>query len=95
MPASRPNVRQHIVPQVYLEKFGDARGTLQVQEVATGNVHPGNPPQLCVERDVYTLLHDRKRDDSCDRINNQVEEAIGKLYKRERCIRDVLPTVVR
>ena len=36
MPASRPNVRQHVVPQVYLEKFGGAGGGLQVQEVATG-----------------------------------------------------------
>lgn len=80
MPASRPNVRQHVVPQVYLEKFGDAGGTLQVQEVATGKVYPGNPPQLCVEKEVYTLIHERKRDDSCDRINNQVEKAVGELY---------------
>lgn len=47
----------------------------------TGRVYPANPGALCVEKEVYTLLHDRKRDDSCDRINNDVEGAIGDLYR--------------
>ncbi len=82
MPQSRPNVRQHVVPQVYLEQFGDADGTLQIQDVASGRVFPGRPPDLCVEKEVYTLLHDQKRDDSCDKINNEVEGAIGAFYNR-------------
>jgi len=79
---ARANVRQHVVPKFYLDYFTDVRGNAQAQNISTGSIFAADPTNLCVEKDVYTLLHEGPRDDSCDRINNAVEENLAPLFRR-------------
>jgi hypothetical protein len=75
--ANRANVGQHVVPRCYLKHFGDANGTIYVQETATGRGFASGPDALCKENDIYTLLVGGKRDFSFESINNDIETALG------------------
>lgn len=75
--ANRANVGQHVVPRCYLKHFGDADGTIHVQEKATGKIFPAGPDALCKENDIYTMLVGGRRDYSFESINNDIESALG------------------
>jgi hypothetical protein len=75
--ANRANVGQHVVPRCYLKHFGDADGTIYVQDKVKGKTFLSGPDALCKENDIYTLLVGGKRDYSFESINNDIESALG------------------
>jgi Protein of unknown function (DUF4238) len=77
--ANRANVSQHVVPKCYLKHWGDANGTIHVQEKAAGKIFPSGPCALCIENDIYTLIVDGRRDFSFESINNDIESALGPI----------------
>src|SRR5262245_16151958 len=82
--ANRENVRQHVVPECYLKHFGGADGKIYVREKACGRIFPSGPDALCTEKDIYTLIVDRKRNFSFESINNDIESALGPVLKELR-----------
>ena len=53
--ANLANVGQHVVPKCYLKHFGDARGTIHVQEKGTSKVFPSGPGLRSARRTTSTL----------------------------------------
>ena len=96
MPANQPR-RQHLIPQMILKHFADAKGFLWVGHRDTGNVFRQRPQNAFVQNNLYTLYpysdgeSDTKYEERLSRIESDASPVVDRIIDgvRDRSVPDL------
>jgi hypothetical protein len=75
------NKQQHAVPECYIALFADADNQVHVFDRLKNFYFHTLPSKIGKESDCYTLATKRGRDDSCDKLNQDIENYCAPLLK--------------